>query len=99
MLVVGHRDRYGHLLSARRSWCATWTDHSVRRDNAPFLGGCEPARQLSLQPVVAVGADDEGNDPRTCSVATEVNRQFLAQDSHLMGDDAFHGVPKQETNR
>ena len=40
------------------------------RDNAPFLGGCEPARQLSLQPVVAVGADDEGNDPRTCSVAS-----------------------------
>ena len=33
--------------------------------------------------------------PRTCSVATEVNRQFLGQDSHLPDDDAFHGAPKQ----
>ena len=27
----GRPQRYDHLLSARRSWCATWTDHSVRR--------------------------------------------------------------------
>ena len=33
--------------------------------------------------------------PRTCSVATEVNRQFLGQDFHLLDDDAFHGAPKR----
>ena len=31
---------------------------------------------------------------RACSVATEVNRQLLGQDLHLLNDDAFHGAPK-----
>ena len=33
--------------------------------------------------------------PRTCSVATQVNRQLLGQDFHLLDDDAFHGARKQ----
>ena len=32
---------------------------------------------------------------RACSIATEVNRQLLGQDLHLLNDDAFHGAPKQ----
>ena len=30
---------------------------------------------------------------RVRSVATEVYRQFLGQDLHLLDDDAFHGAP------
>ena len=41
------------------------------------------------------GGFRHGSCPRTCSVATEVNRQFLGQDFHLLDDDAFHGARKQ----
>ena len=60
----------------------------------PLIFGIRLAGDSSISSLCPE-ASDTAVTTRFCSVATEVNRQFLGQDSHLLDDDAFHGARKR----
>ena len=69
---------------------------AVRARRERFAGRAALAPAGERTALVLAGyrrsAGDRGR-PHACSVATEVNRQLLGQDLHLLDGDAFHGAP------